>query len=153
MRLESKKLIAAALLANLPVTGWAAPVKKASPARVEKLAGGWTIARLDEWPDTCALRLTKLTTIGGYATVLGRGCTKAFAAHDKARSWTDDVFAWRPTEKGVTLADATRHTLITFVVTAMGTGGQAWIGHGPDGQDYEIIRDAKKTRSPVKSDQ
>jgi hypothetical protein len=79
----------------------------------------------------------------------------AFTPDEKARSWSDDVFSWRVNDKGgITLADATRHGLITFVLTSMGTGGRSWIGHGPDGQNYELMRDvAKKHRSKPKSDQ
>ena len=156
-RVLARAGIVLALGVSITATGpaAAAPSKSAKASPIDKIVGGWIVARLDEWPDTCSIRLTKVVTIGGYAVVLGHGCTRAFAPDAKARSWTDDVFAWRPSQEGgITLADATRHSMVTFVSTAMGTGGRSWIGHGPDGQDYEILRDtAKKTKPRLKSDQ
>jgi hypothetical protein len=115
--------------------------KRTARDELRTMVGSWQIARLDEWPDTCALQLSSVRAIGGYAVVLGSGCDAAFARQEKGSSWSADIYAWRPAAKGtIVLADAVRHSMITFTHTRMGTGAPAWIGHGPDGQDYELIR-------------
>jgi len=118
------------------------------------MTGAWQITRLDEWPDTCALRLSSVQAIGGYAVVLGKGCDSAFAPQDRQPSWSAGIYAWRPGAQGtIVLADAVRHSIMTVTDTRMGTGGRAWIGHGPDGQDYELIRDRHPNRHEVKGDE
>jgi len=118
------------------------------------MTGSWQIARLDEWPDTCALRLSGVQAIGGYAVLLGKGCGTAFAVQEKAPSWSAHIYAWRLGAKGsIVLADAVRHSIITFTYTRMGTGDRAWIGHGPDGQNYELMRDRHPARHKVMSDE
>jgi len=139
---------------SLSFAGHAQTRKAAVPAEVRAVAGAWQVARLDEWPDTCPLRLTSVQAIGGYAVVLGRGCDTAFAPHDNASSWSADIYAWRPGAKGtIVLADAVRHSIMTFTYIRMGTGEHAWIGHGPDGQDYELIRDLHPGQHKVMSDE
>jgi hypothetical protein len=140
MRAIAYGIVAAA--ASVSLASYAPARKRAPPAEVRAMTGAWQIGRLDEWPDTCALRLSSEQTIGGNAVVLGKGCHDAFALREEEHSWSAGIYAWRPGARGtIVLADAMRHGVITFTYTRMGTGDRAWIGHGPDGQDYELMRD------------
>jgi hypothetical protein len=127
-----RRSIAGAVPLAAVLSAGSALAAPAAPAAVP-LAGGWTIARTSEWPDTCALRLKATETIGGRDVSLHRGCAAAFA-------WTADITAWRqPAPDELVLQDATRHAVVRF---RRGEDGD-WVGTGPDGQDYVITRDRR----------
>jgi hypothetical protein len=78
-------------------------------------------------------------TIAGWDVKLHRGCAKSFA-------WTGDVTAWRlGTPDDLVLADATRHAVIHFKRDESGD----WVGAGPDGQDYIIMRVQPRRAPPA----